>query len=103
MDNCQASDLRHMAIFQLANRRVIRSCIFSGKSVQSPTSIRRKATTMAVIFYAVEFSDALTTWSANPAASESVTSVDATFDRVIVTDSEVPSMQRFGRVKVSTP
>ncbi|MBC8008911.1 MAG: putative Ig domain-containing protein [Burkholderiales bacterium] len=36
MDNCQASDLRHMAIFQYANRSVIRSCTFSGKTVQSP-------------------------------------------------------------------
>lgn len=36
MENCQASALRHMAIFQAANRSVIRGCTFSGKSVQSP-------------------------------------------------------------------
>ncbi len=36
MENCQASDLRHMAIFQAANRCVIRSCTFTGQSVQSP-------------------------------------------------------------------
>ena len=36
MDNCQASDLRHMAIFMMSNRCVIRNSTFTGKSVQSP-------------------------------------------------------------------
>ena len=36
MDNCQASDLRHMAIFMMSNRCVIRGSTFTGKSVQSP-------------------------------------------------------------------
>jgi len=36
MDNVQASDLRHMAIFQLANRCVIRASSFTGRTVTSP-------------------------------------------------------------------
>ncbi len=36
MDNVQASDLRHMAVFQFANRSVIRASTFSGRSICSP-------------------------------------------------------------------
>ena len=36
MANCTAQDLRHMAIFQMASRCVIRNCDFSGETVQSP-------------------------------------------------------------------
>jgi hypothetical protein len=38
----------------------------------------------------------------NSAAAESVTSLDATFERVTVTDSVTPT-KRFGRVIVTTP
>ena len=36
MDNVQARDLRHMAIFQLANRCIIRSSTFTGRTITSP-------------------------------------------------------------------
>jgi hypothetical protein len=36
MINCSAGDLRHMAIFQMANRSVISGCTFTGDSIQSP-------------------------------------------------------------------
>jgi len=36
MDNVHARDLRHMAIFQLANRCVIRASTFTGRSITSP-------------------------------------------------------------------
>lgn len=36
MENCSARDLRHMAIFQIANRCVIRNCTFTGQTIQSP-------------------------------------------------------------------
>ena len=36
MDNVQASDLRHMAVFQFANRSVIRASTFTGMSICSP-------------------------------------------------------------------
>lgn len=36
MEGCAARDLRHMAIFQMASRCVIRNCDFSGGSVHSP-------------------------------------------------------------------
>lgn len=36
MDGCTGRDLRHMAIFQMASRCVVRACAFSGESVQSP-------------------------------------------------------------------
>ncbi len=66
------------------------------------TYIRRKASSNPGIFYAVEFSDTLTSWTTNPSATESITSLDVTFERVTVTDSTNPS-QRFARMKVSAP
>lgn len=36
MDNVEARDLRHMAIFMMSNRTVIRGSTFSGQSIQSP-------------------------------------------------------------------
>ncbi len=67
------------------------------------TFIRRKASASPGITYAVEFSDALASWAVNPSATESATSIDATFERVTVTDSLVAPVKRFGRVKVTSP
>jgi hypothetical protein len=36
MDTCQANDLRHMPIFQMANRCVVRNSTFTGTTIQSP-------------------------------------------------------------------
>ncbi len=36
MTNCRGRDLRHMAIFQWGNTSVVRDCVFSGKTTQSP-------------------------------------------------------------------
>lgn len=65
------------------------------------TYIRRKAGANPGIGYAVEFSGALgpASWEVNPAASESATSIDATFERVTVTDSGV-FPKRFARLRV---
>lgn len=62
--------------------------------------IRRKASSTSGINYTVQFSDNLATWAVNPAATESVTSVDTIFERVTVTDSVVPPAKRFVRVSV---
>ena len=69
------------------------------------TFIRRKASASPApgITYSVEFSNDLASWAVNPSATESVTSIDATFERVAVTDSAAVSAKRFARVKVSTP
>lgn len=72
------------------------------------TFIRRKAVASPAsgTTYAVEFSTDLgvsVPWAANPSASESATSLDATFERVTVTDSLVAPARRFVRVKVTTP
>ncbi len=67
------------------------------------TLIRRKAASNPGITYAVEFSDALASWAVNPSATESATSLDATFERVTVTDSSVSPARRFARVKVTAP
>ncbi len=67
------------------------------------TFIRRKASSAPGISYTVEFSDALATWAVNPSATESVTSLDATFERVTVTDSVAAPDKRFARVKVTAP
>ena len=68
------------------------------------TYIRRKSTTQPGITYAVEFSSSLATgsWSENAAASESAVSIDATFERITVTDSAAFT-KRFARVRVSAP
>ena len=66
------------------------------------TYIRRKAASNPGISYSVQFSDALSSWETNPSATESTTSLDATFERVTVTDSITPS-KRFARVKISAP
>ncbi len=65
------------------------------------TFIRRKATSTPGVSYTVEFSDALATWAVNPSATESVTSLDATFERVTVNDSLTSPAKRFVRVKVT--
>ena len=68
------------------------------------TYIRRKASATPApgITYAVEFSDALTSWAVNGSASVSVTDLDATFERVTVTDSVSAPTKRFVRVRVNT-
>lgn len=66
--------------------------------------LRRKSSSNSGITYSVEFSDALASaWAPNPAATESVTSLDATLERVTVTDSVATPSARFARVKVSVP
>ena len=68
------------------------------------TYIRRKASASPApgVSYAVEFSDALATWGVNGSAIESAVSIDATFERVTVTDSANPA-SRFARVRVTAP
>jgi hypothetical protein len=67
------------------------------------TYIRRKPAPAPGITYAVEFSSDLINgpWAANASATESVTTIDATFERVTVTDSVTGATTRFVRVKVS--
>ncbi len=72
------------------------------------TFLRRKAsaTPSPGISYTVEFSNDLgltDPWAPNGLAAESITSLDATFDRVTVTDSTTSPAKRFVRVKVTTP
>jgi hypothetical protein len=69
------------------------------------TYIRRKASTLPGITYFVEFSDDLVsgTWAANPLAIESVTSINATFERVTLTDSVSNASRRFSRVRINVP
>ncbi len=66
------------------------------------TYIRRKPASAPGITYTVEFSDALSTWAVKPSASESVTSIDATFERVTVTDSVSSAAKRFARVRITS-
>ena len=67
------------------------------------TFIRRKASSSPGITYAVEFSNDLASWATNSSATESPTSIDATFERVTVTDSSATPTKRFARVKVTAP
>ncbi|MBK8479089.1 MAG: hypothetical protein IPL39_23240 [Opitutaceae bacterium] len=63
--------------------------------------IRRKGS--SGITYTVEFSGTLATdsWAANAAATETVTSLDETWERVRLTDSVAPAPRRFVRVRVT--
>lgn len=74
----------------------------SASGALQTTYIRRKASPAPGIIYAVEFSDTLGTWSVNTSATESVTSIDAAFERVTVTDSLGSPNKRFVRVSVTT-
>ncbi len=67
------------------------------------TYIRRKVSSNPGISLAVEFSESLAadSWAINPSATENTTLLDATFERVTVTDSVTTSPKRFVRVKVT--
>jgi len=69
--------------------------------------IRRKlsASPASGITYAFEFSGDLSagSWAVNAAATETTTGIDATYERVVVTDSMVNPPKRFGRVKITNP
>ncbi|WP_425503678.1 chitobiase/beta-hexosaminidase C-terminal domain-containing protein [Luteolibacter flavescens] len=65
------------------------------------TFVRRKAASRPGITYAVEASSDLVTWTKLGFAAASVTSLDAAWERVTVTDS-TGGTRRFGRVKVLT-
>ena len=68
--------------------------------------IRRNVVSNPGVTYSVEFSNDLgiaNPWSVNPAALEESSPIDATFDFVKVTDSNVsPPGKRFARVKISS-
>jgi len=68
------------------------------------TYIRRKATATPApgITYAVEFSEDLVSWAVNPLATETtVIDLDATFERVTVTDNVASPAKRFVRVRIT--
>ncbi|MBC8008835.1 MAG: hypothetical protein H7067_01900, partial [Burkholderiales bacterium] len=70
------------------------------------TFIRRKAASTPApgITYTVEFTDDVGVsdpWAVNPSATESATSLDATFERVTVTDSAAAPARRFARVRIA--
>jgi autotransporter-associated beta strand protein len=84
-----------------------RIALESGATRLSVTYVRRKASTAAGITYAVEFSSTLSSapgagFGVNASASETVVSLDDTWERVTVTDSVAPAPQRFARVRVAT-
>jgi len=66
------------------------------------TYVRRKSTSNSGISYVVEFSGTLAngTWAVNASATTVVTSIDTTFERVVVTDANT-STRRFVRVRIT--
>jgi hypothetical protein len=60
--------------------------------------LRRRSTPGLV--YTVQFSDDLATWT-NSSAAGTVTTIDATWERVVVADSSVGAPRRFARVLVN--
>ena len=70
------------------------------------TYIRRKAGSNSGLAYAAPFSNdlgAADPWAVNASATESVTSIDTSFERVTVTDSVSHPAGRFVRVRVTSP
>jgi uncharacterized protein affecting Mg2+/Co2+ transport len=69
------------------------------------TYIRRKASTVPGITYSVQWSDGLTGWATNPAATEATLSLDGTLERVTLTDSFTTAQKpaRFARLSVTAP
>jgi len=67
--------------------------------------LRRKASSQPGITYAVEFSSspAADAWAVNASATETATSIDDTWERVLVTDSAPFSGQRYVRVRITRP
>jgi len=69
------------------------------------TYIRRMSTSNSGISYSAEFSDTLAngTWAVNASATTAVTSIDTTFERVVVTDNLTSANKRFVRARVTAP
>ena len=67
--------------------------------------LRRKASGLPApgITYSVQFGSTLADFAVNGAATEVSTSIDGTFENVVVTDSVLSSGKRFVRVQVSAP
>ena len=63
--------------------------------------VRRKATSNPGISYEVQISDDLVTWAVNPSVTTVVTNIDATFERVLVTDCGISPTKRFVRIRVN--
>jgi hypothetical protein len=74
----------------------------NGSNRLTITFIRPKASVDSGVLTTVEFSSALeaNNWAVNASATEVVTSVDAIYERVTVTDSVTSGPRRFVRVKV---
>lgn len=70
------------------------------------TYIRRKATSNSGLTYAVPFSNDLglaDPWAVNSSATEVVTAIDSSLERVTVTDSVSNPAGRFVRVRITSP
>lgn len=67
------------------------------------TYVRLKASVNSGIISSVEYSNTLVTgdWAQNPSATEVVTSIDSTYERVTVTDSVTAGPRRFARVRIT--
>jgi len=67
------------------------------------TFVRRISTGNPGVGYAVEFSDTLVngTWVVNGSATTVVTNIEATFERVVVTDNATSANKRFVRTRVT--
>ena len=62
--------------------------------------LRRKASTNPGITYTAQFGSDLTGWTDVPVGTPAGTSIDATWERVVVDDPTVGATKSFGRVKV---
>ncbi len=78
----------------------------SGTGKLQITYIRRIASTSPGVTYTVQFTNDVgigDVWAVNGSATESVTPIDATWERVTTTDSVSSPAKRFARVKITSP
>ena len=77
----------------------LQDCGRSGARNRGRAEYLRRRSTPGLV-YTVQFSDDLATWT-NSSAAGTVTTIDATWERVVVADSSVGAPRRFARVLVN--
>jgi hypothetical protein len=97
------ADLANVATLTPGGSAGLPFASLDGSGKMALTYVRRKASGNPGVVYQVEFSSDLVGWAINPLSTESATDIDATLERVTVTDSLSTSSasRRFARVRVT--
>ncbi len=96
--NPLAPDVRRLSVGGNAMAGLPGSAVVGGKLRLE--FLRRKASTNPGITYTAQFGSNLVAWTDVPVGTPAGTSIDATWERVVVDDPTVGATKSFGRVKV---